>query len=251
MAGSRDQAQGRSVNYQGQEIVFRVVRSRRRSLGLCLDPEEGLLVRAPLGASDSRVEALVLAKAPWVLGHLRRLASQGLPPPPRAFVSGEAFAFQGQDLLLEVLGNQRGGRPRVEVLRERLVVLLGRDLGSQAQALAVRQALNLWYRRQAALLLPPRAAFFAAALGLDRPPMVQVRDQKRRWGSCNAKGEVRLNWRLVMAPPELSDYVAAHEACHLRVPDHSPSFWELLASLLPDCRARRRRLNQLGPWLRL
>jgi hypothetical protein len=134
---------------------------------------------------------------------------------------------------------------------QHLVVVLGQDLGGPTRTLAVRGALALWYRRQAALLLPPRAAFFAQALGLKTPPSVTVRDQKRRWGSCNAKGEVRLNWRLVMAPPDLSDYVAAHEACHLRVPNHSPSFWELLASLLPDCRARRRRLNQLGPWLRL
>jgi predicted metal-dependent hydrolase len=245
------QGQERSVIYQGRAIAFRLLRSRRQSLGLLLDPEEGLQVRAPLGASDARVDALVLSKAPWVLKHLESLASRGLPPQPRAYESGEAFAFQGRDLLLEVLSGQRGGRPRVELIRERLVVVLGQDLGSPARTLAVRGALALWYRRQAALHLPPRAAYFAQALGLQTPPLVTVRDQKRRWGSCNAKGEVRLNWRLVMAPPDLSDYVAAHEACHLRVPNHSPSFWELLASLLPDCRARRRRLNQLGPWLRL
>lgn len=58
---------------------------------------------------------------------------------------------------------------------------------------------------------------------------------------------MRLNWRLVMAPPELSDYVATHKACHLRVPDHLQAFWSLLAGLIPDCRARRRRLNQLVP----
>ncbi|MFH1034602.1 MAG: SprT family zinc-dependent metalloprotease [Pseudomonadota bacterium] len=247
----REQGQRRGVNYQGREIAFRLLFSRRRGLGLCLDPEVGLVVRAPLGMDPARVDDLVLAKAPWVLKHLESLARRGLPPPPRAYHGGEVFAFQGRDLVLEVLAGGRGGRARVEHLRERLVVVLGQELGEQARPLAVRRALGLWYRRQAALLLPPRAVFFARALGLATPPPVLVRDQKRRWGSCNAKGELRLNWRLVMAPPELYDYVAAHEACHLRVPDHSPSFWGLLASLVPDCRARRRRLNQLGPWLRL
>jgi len=250
MDALRDQGQERSVSYQGREICFRLLRSRRRSLGLCLDPEGGLLVRAPLGAASAQVDELVLKKAPWVLKHLDRLARQGLPPKPRGYQNGEAFPYQGCELVLEVLASPRGGRPRVELLRERLVVVLGQDLGDQARALAVRRALALWYRRQAALHLPPRVAFFALALGL-KPPPVMVRDQKRRWGSCNAKGELRLNWRLVMAPPEISDYVAAHEACHLRQPNHSPVFWALLSSLLPDCRARRRRLNQIGPHLRL
>jgi len=201
-------------------------------------------------ATGPQVDELGLRKAPWVLKHLERLASLGLPPRPRAYCSGEIYPFLGRDHALEVLISQRGGRTRVEALPGRLLVVLGQALGGQAQALAVQRALSLWYRRQAGALLPPRVAPFARALGVAPPPVV-VAEQKRRWGSCNAKGHLRLNWRLVMAPLELADYVAAHEACHLRMLDHSPAFWQLLSGLIPDCRARRRRLNQIGPWLRL
>lgn len=245
-----EQGQGRSVSYQGREIAFRLVHSRRRTLALTLDPEEGLVARAPLGVTVRQVDELVLKKAPWVLKHLERLAKEGLPPPPRRFTDGEPFPYLGQDHALLVLRGRPGGRPRVELMGGRLVVALGQDLGDEARVLAVAGAVARWYRRQAGLLLPPRAAFFALALKLG-PPAVRVRDQKRRWGSCNSRGDIYLNWRLVMAPPELLDYVAAHEVCHLLEPNHSPSFWRLLAGLMPDCRQRRRRLNQLGPCLRL
>jgi predicted metal-dependent hydrolase len=240
-----DQDQPRKLTYQDHEISFRVLRSRRRGLLLSLDPEEGLLVRAPLRASLEQVDRLVLDKAPWVLKHLQRLARQGLPPRPHAFQDGETFPFQGRDRVLQVLLARRGGRPGAELMDGRLVVLLGQELGPEARALAVARALALWYRRQAALWLPPRAAAFALALGL-KPPLVRVRDQKRRWGSCGRQGVLQLNWRLVMAPPELADYVAAHEVCHLLVRGHSPRFWGLVAGLLPDYAARRARLRQSG-----
>lgn len=245
-----ERGQERSVSFQGREIAFRLVKSRRRTLALTLDPEEGLVARVPLGASARQVDELVLGKAPWVLKHLERLAQEGLPPPPRVYQDGEVFPYLGQDHALTLLRGRAGGRPRVEPLGGRLLVTLGQDLGPEARLLAVAGAVARWYRRQAGLLLPPRAAHFALALGL-ASPAVRVRDQKRRWGSCNSRGEIHLNWRLVMASPELMDYVAAHEVCHLVEPNHSPAFWRLLAGLMPDCLERRQRLNQAGPFLRL
>lgn len=122
-AGRMEPGRELSLSYQGREIHYRLIRSRRRSLGLCLDPEAELLVRAPLSASQERVKALVL----------------------------------------------------------------GQSLGELARSLAVRQAVQRWYRRQVGLMLP-QAAYFARVLGLAPPSLVQVRKQKRRWGSCNSKG---------------------------------------------------------------
>ncbi len=245
-----DQPEIRQANLAGRQIVYQVVRSARRSLEVRLDPERGVVVRAPLRTPAARLDELLRDKAQWVLRHLASLEARGLPPPPRAYASGELYAYLGRDYALELREGRPGGRSRTILEDGHLVVVLDAGLGPQARALAARRALGLWYRRQAQRELPPAAERYAALLGLGPPP-VMVRDQKRRWGSCNAKGEVRLNWRLVMAPRELSDYVAAHEACHLKVAGHGPAFWELLARLMPDCRQRRRRLGDLGPWLRL
>lgn len=87
--------------------------------------------------------------------------------------------------------------------------------------------------------------FYSQQLGW-APQAVYIRDQRSRWGSCNLKGELRFNWRLMMAPSPLLDYVVAHEVCHLLIFDHSPAFWRLLGKIMPDYEERRRRLALTG-----
>jgi predicted metal-dependent hydrolase len=88
----------------------------------------------------------------------------------------------------------------------------------------------------------------AAALGVS-VERVQVRDQRTRWGSCSPRGTLSFNWRLVLAPPEVLDYVVVNELCHLRVPDHSRRFWQLVESRRPGWRAQRGWLREHGPEL--
>lgn len=80
---------------------------------------------------------------------------------------------------------------------------------------------------------------------------MRVVDQSKRWGSCTAAGALRFNWRVVMAPPRLVDYVVAHEVCHVEVPDHSPAFRAALGRVLPDWAERKARLRVEGVRLRL
>jgi hypothetical protein len=85
----------------------------------------------------------------------------------------------------------------------------------------------------------------AALLGI-ATPTVHVVDQSKRWGSCDARGRIRLNWRLIMAPMSLVDYVIAHEACHVLEHNHSRRFWRSLETIMPDYEARVRRLDRTG-----
>lgn len=100
---------------------------------------------------------------------------------------------------------------------------------------------------RAALLLN---RLYAERLGVDKPKVL-VRDQAKRWGSCTSKGELRFNWRIVMGPMSLVDYVVAHEVCHLRVADHSARFWKLLGMIQPDHETCKERLRREGINFRL
>ena len=84
-----------------------------------------------------------------------------------------------------------------------------------------------------------------------KPVRISLGNQKSLWGSCSSKGSLRFNWRIVMAPPALIDYVAVHELCHLVVANHSDRFWEQVARLMPDYSQRRLKLRKLGPLLTL
>jgi predicted metal-dependent hydrolase len=110
---------------------------------------------------------------------------------------------------------------------------------------AVRSALRHWYRDHAKVHFGVRSQAMAELLGITRPT-IHVVDQSKRWGSCDARGRIRLNWRLIMAPMTLVDYVIAHEACHVLEHNHSKRFWRSLETIMPDYEARVRQLDRLG-----
>jgi predicted metal-dependent hydrolase len=83
------------------------------------------------------------------------------------------------------------------------------------------------------------------------PAAVRIKDQKRLWGSCSAKGAINLNWRLIFAPPAVFEYVVVHELCHLREAHHQAAFWRLVEQILPEFEAQRLWLRANGHLLTL
>jgi predicted metal-dependent hydrolase len=131
-----------------------------------------------------------------------------------------------------------------------LVVEVPRALGDVRRRRAAKAAVIAWFKARAAARLPERLERFTRKLGLPAPRLL-LRDQASRWGSCNEKGEVRLNWRIVQAPMVLVDYVAAHEAVHLVHKNHTRAYWAELARLVADvegCRAELRRRGSGYIW---
>lgn len=114
----------------------------------------------------------------------------------------------------------------------------------EAGETTLRAALEHWLRGEARRELPARLAAIGQPLGL-RPSRVVVRGQRTRWGSCSSLGTISLNWRLLLVPSALVDYVLLHELCHLRHLNHSRAFWGLVAAHMPDWAVRRARLRAL------
>jgi predicted metal-dependent hydrolase len=109
----------------------------------------------------------------------------------------------------------------------------------------VRTALVSWYRQHAALRLPELVDEWRKRIGVN-VPKVLIREQKKRWASCDASGVVRFNWRIIQAPKSLIEYVVAHELVHLRHRHHTAAYWAALGRVLPTYEARRARLASMG-----
>ena len=105
-----------------------------------------------------------------------------------------------------------------------------------------------WLRAEARADLSQRVAVHAASLGA-KPGRITVRDTTSRWGSCSARGSLSFSWRLILAPPDVLDYVAAHEVAHLKQMNHSPRFWRHVEALIPDYEAPRKWLKRHGSGL--
>lgn len=110
---------------------------------------------------------------------------------------------------------------------------------------AQRAALEKRYIAAAKEYFPKRAAYFQQFTG-GTYSRISIRSQKTRWGSCSAKGTLSFNWRLMLAPPAVLDYVVVHELCHLSHMDHSDSFWKKVESVYPDYRTARKWLKDHG-----
>ena len=233
---------GRAVNYQYEA-------ARRSGVGIIVCPERGLVVRAPRRLSRAHLELVLLERAAWILKHLDKLAARGLPPPPRNYDDGELLPYGGGQLSLRLLP-AAGASEQVRCRDEQLIVQLPWELTGTERRERVQYLVKSWYVAQARRTLPFLTGDFAGQLDL-AAPLVKINQARSQWGSCNSKGIIHFNWRLMLLPHNLRDYVVAHEVCHLRYLDHSPAFWQLLDTLLPQARELRRQLKFDGAYYNL
>ncbi|QGG81021.1 DUF45 domain-containing protein [Litorivicinus lipolyticus] len=201
-------------------------RSRRKTLSLLVERDR-IIVRAPLRTPQHQILSLIEHKLGWA--RARRDAFQA----PPAIDAHMLLHWRGQRVQL--------GTPDCPF--------------SACPGPAVRQP-NAWirqrlvdqYRAYALAYFNERSSHWSAQLGVTIGA-VSVRDYRARWGSCSRNGELKFNWRLMMAPPAVADYVAIHEVCHRLEMNHSKAFWRWVESLCPDWRVQRKWLNEHGPAL--
>ncbi len=240
----------RAIHFGGTAIPYRTRTGKRRStIRLAVEPDGAVEITAPEGTDDRRVAEMVRRKAPWILSQWRRQSRVQTERPPRQFVSGESVLYLGRTYQFR-LRSRAGNHGTMSVLGGRICFEVPRRLSARARRNACRKLLIAWLRERAVLHGARVCDRIRRQLGLG-PVEVKVRELGSRWGSCTSKGRVLLNWRTVMAPLALFEYVCAHEVCHLLVADHSPEFRRLLDRVQPKWRERHRRLATIGARLDL
>ena len=223
-------------------IPYRIRHSTRARHARIVVDGAGVEVVVPSGFALRKVEPFVEEKRPWIERTLRRMRQSEVELPPARLEDGGEVPYLGERLPLRL---SSGARARV-LARGGVLHVSGPDLGADA----VRAVLERWYRRQARSEVGRRLDAAVARAGTSYGPL-QIRGQRSRWASCSSSGAMSFNWRLLLAPAEIVDYVVEHEVAHLAVHDHSERFWALLAERCPDWRERERWLRRHGHALRL
>ncbi|MCO4317328.1 M48 family metallopeptidase [Phyllobacterium sp. 21LDTY02-6] len=234
-----------SIFFGGETIVFLVERTARRKTVAISVGFDGVRVLAPSDLEDDRVLGIVRKKGAWLLRKQAAYRELGGQPVAKEFVSGETFHYLGRQYRLKLIPDESAVVTRVAARGSTLVAPVLPNGHASVQRAAVRSGLKHWYRARAIQHFPARTRMIADMLGIAVPPL-KIVDQSKRWGSCDAHGRIRLNWRLIMAPMHLVDYVISHEACHILEYSHSRRFWRSLQVIMPDYEKRVRELDRLG-----
>ena len=234
-------AANRHAQLQGVMVSFRLERSRRKSIGFLVGAD-GLVVRAPNWVPLREVDAAVQEKGGWIVAKLQQFKERQTEQFQKAIEwrHGAEVPFLGRTVQLCVL--ERGvGRVHGQDLAPEQVLPVTVPPG--ASVTQVRDAAQVWLKKQAKTLFEARLHHFAPLLGV-RWQKLSLSSASTRWGSARTDGHIRLNWRLIHLPISQIDYVVVHELAHLREMNHSPRFWETVGEVMPDYAERRKALRQ-------
>ena len=235
----------REIRLQEHVVAYALKRARRRSIGFIVGME-GLSVNAPKWVGIGDIESALREKAGWILRKLadQQERAQRLQAAKVDWRDGTTIPFLGEPVIV-VLDARAGLTKAGAVLNTdaeslpgvpRLTLHIG--LPHTATAAQIRDVVQCWLQRQARRVFEERCQLYTQKLGV-RYTRLSLSSAQTRWGSASADGSIRLNWRLIHFGLSTIDYVVAHELAHLREMNHSPRFWDVVRSVVPDFEVAR------------
>lgn len=232
----------RRITLDGQTVPYTIKRSSRaRYVRLEFKSGTGLTVVVPKLYRIELLPDVLKTKRRWILAGFAKFGDVKTPFAVRELKNGDTVPYL--DRALELVERRTSGKTdSVELEQDRLVVSLGAASGT------VNAVVEQWYRIQAAEVIKSKADKLSSRLGLTYKRII-IRGQKTRWGSCSNKGNLGFNWKLMMVPEPVLDYVIVHELTHLREMNHKKRFWELVAEQCPRWREYRKWLKDHQPEL--
>jgi predicted metal-dependent hydrolase len=236
----REKGMKLSTQYGNKKIEFELEYRNRKTLAIQVKPIDKVLVLSPKGLSEHIIKEKVKSKGKWILKKLLDFKDIGYIPFNREFADGEGFMYLGRNYLLQLFLNNSLARFKVKLSDGILIIYT-----PTKDPAILKKLLERWYRKEAEKVILKRIEYYKPKFSTE-PAKIKIKEQKRRWGSCNSRGSIYFNWRIIMAPPLVIDYIIVHEMSHLIHRNHSPKFWKQVESMLPDYKVRKKWLRDHG-----
>ena len=212
-------------------IIDALVRSKRKSVSIMISPQGKLVVRAPTDCSIEYINTIVQKKEKWILAHQLKIKTRN--ELNQNILAYKSVLYLGQVYRLALADNIK----KITIYNDAVYIPY------KTPKPKIKRTLIKWFKDNAIKLLQERVTYYANIMNLF-PINVSLNNTKTSWGLCNSKREVKFNWRVIMLPPKLIDYVVVHELAHLEEFNHSKKFWQIVLSVLPDTKERRSDLKK-------
>jgi len=215
-------------------LSYVFVRSpRRKTIAIQIDQDLTVRVFAPNFSREEDVANFIKEKAFWIHQKIQSFRKRHFRSTKRTFKDGDKFLFLGKEYNLFSFKGQNK-RVKIKIFENNIYVYLSDKEIKEKDKDVIAKSLEKWYQKEAREILAGRIFHFARILDVD-PSKVTIRTQKKIWGSCHhSTKRINLNWKIIMAPLNVADYVIVHELCHLKTPNHSKKFWSRVQKVLPE-----------------
>lgn len=224
-----------------RKLEPKIIKSNRKSIGIIVDAQGDLIVRAPRFVSDREIRKLIESKEQWIHDMQDKQRRNAKERKNLKMADGDVIPFLGEEYLLSASDVKKVTleRCKEEVTKERVVC-------SQILVPAYKdfeKTLMKWLKTQALYTFSDSAEHYAEQLGVTYAD-IRLSNARTRWGTCNSQKVIRFSWKLIMCPLPIVDYVVVHELCHLRHMNHSQEFWKCVENILPDYKVLRKKLKE-------
>lgn len=228
------------MQYGDRTLEFEVVRSRRRTLAIAVESSASVVVRAPMTLPAQKILEIVEQKADWINSKLAFWQKIQDEKRERETEHGKSLLYLGKyySLQLEVIPGLKRDSVRLE--DEKIISITGEEKSER-----IENALKKWYKEKAQELIVQRVLYYGRFFD-GKPSAVQIKEQKKRWGSCTYDNKLLFNWRCIMARREALDYVVVHEMSHMVHKNHSPAFWQVVETIMPEYKLEKKWLKENG-----
>lgn len=206
-----------------------ITRTKRKKTISILIKDGNVEVKAPFNLKQNEIDAFILKKEKWIKNKI--LSQKKIKQlPEKKFINGEVFKFLGKDLMLKI---------NISVAKKTYIkndyICLDLKNNTKNNRDKIKKELELFYRSFSEKILKEKTLIESKKMNL-KVEKIKVRSYKNRWGSCSSNGDISYNWKLIMAPEKIINYVIIHELCHLIHFNHSREYWEEVSKKLPNYR---------------
>lgn len=220
----------KSITLKDEIINYSVIYKNKKNISVKINGNKEICVYAPIGISYDYIEELLKSKENWIIKNIKKVDTNNLNDGTYIIYRGRKLLKIVEEAIIEEI-----------VKKDDLIIIRSRS----TDILYVNDLISRWYLENANNVILNRVNTLSSKYNL-LPSKVLIRNQKSRWGSCNSRREIRLNWRLVLMPDDVMDYIIIHELCHLKHMNHSNSFWSLVHKLDPNFQVSKEWLKENG-----
>jgi len=230
-----------TFNIENRSFDYHVIYSKRKSIEIRIEPTGQVQLKVPKGTSDQIIQDVLIKRSSWIVKKIDSLDKT--PIKKRQYESGETVKYLGEQISTTII-RRHVLKAQISKVDNELIMIVPEEVSNDF----ISKMMVSFYKKLLKALINERIQYYQHHFELS-PKNISIRNQKTRWGSCSSERNMSFNYRLLMAPLEVIDYIVVHEMCHMDHMNHSKSYWKRVSEVMPDYEIHEKWLKEYGRWL--